>query len=206
MPYKTKVRIKSCQLQINDELKLGDQPFDGTAEVQEVSVGTKWTRVTFTDEELGTWSLKYGVDDEVTVLREKMTRAELESTWHSQAAHLARVAIDEADKLVQEAKQKLLDDLDYRPDYHRWAYANYIEAQTKRTIWRSVAKLAKVDDMGLVEAMRIVRDELTDEIVRYRHESYSTSGLTNSVEDIERDAKAQWVDRMKFHVPPRLSR
>lgn len=203
MPYMAEQKTKARNISIDDIIVRDSRRI----KVQDVEVKTKWVYVTHILSSAGLMMMeRIAVDEDVIVSRPKATQAEMESTWHSQAAHLARVAIDEADKLVQEAKQKLLDDLDYRPDYHRWAYANYIEAQTKRTIWRSVAKLAKVDDMGLVEAMRIVRDELTDEIVRYRHESYSTSGLANSVEDVEHDTEAQWVERMKFHVPPRLAR
>lgn len=202
MPYMAEQKTKARNIDAGD-LVLVSEAGPEFATVTSVVTKTKYVYVKYEDMDM---EARYGIDEDVVISRPQVTRAEMESAWCSQAAHHARVAIDEADRLVQEAKHKLLDDLDYRPDYHRWAYANYVEAQVKRTIWRDVAKTAKVDDMGLIEAMRIVRDELTSEIVRYRHESRSTSGLANSVEDVERDVKAQWVDRMKFHVPPRLSR
>lgn len=202
MPYMAEQKTKARNITMGD-LVLVSEVGLGFATATSVIVKTKYVYVKYEDIDM---EGRYGVDDDVVIARPKSTRAEVEDAANTYAARWARTAIEEADMLLDEAKQKLLNDLVYRPDYHRHSYVEYVDAQVRRNIWTDVAKLAKVNDMGLVEAMRLIMDELTEELTNDRHESRSTSGLSNAVEDVERDVKARWLRQTKFIVPFRIQR
>jgi uncharacterized protein YijF (DUF1287 family) len=202
MPYMAEQKTKAYHISV-DDMVLVSEAGPEFAKVTSVTTKTKYVYVKYEDADM---EGRYGVDEDVIISRPKATRAEAEDAANRYAARWAETAIEEADRLLDEAKQKLLSDLAYRPDYHRHSYAEYVDAQVRRNIWMDIAKLAKVDNMGLVEAMRRIMENLTDELTNDRHESRSTSVLSNAVEDVERDVKAQWLRRAKFTVPSQLGR
>jgi hypothetical protein len=200
MPYKAEVRIKSRQLQVNDELKLGDQPSDGTAEVQDVSVGTKWTKVTFTDEELGTWSLKYSVDEEVVVIRPHQTLAEKEALTLKYSIQAIRHMIDEAGPALVKARKELTDSIPADPTWSYRYYENYVEARTVATIWDNVVAIAEYESMNLRDATLKMKAEIINDLVEARHTSRSTSLMSNAVDSVVLQAKSDWVATLGYRV------
>jgi hypothetical protein len=200
MPYKAEVRIKSRQLQANDELKLGDQPSDGTAEVQSVSVGTKWTKVTLIDEELGTWSLKYGVDDDVVVMRPQQTLAEKEALTLKYSIQAIRHMIDEAGPALEKARKELTDSIPADPTWSYRYYENYVEARTVATIWDNVVAIAEYESMNLRDATLKMKAEIINDLVEARHTSRSTSLMSNAVDSIVLQAKSDWVATLGYRV------
>lgn len=200
MPYKAEVRIKSRQLQANDELKLGDKPSDGTAEVQDVSVGTKWTKVTLTDEELGTWSLKYGVDEEVVVIRPQQTLAEKEALTLKYSIQAIRHMIDEAGPALEKARKELTDSIEADPTWSYRYYENYVEARTITKIWDNVVAIAEYESMNLRDATLKMKAEVINDLVKARHTSRSTSLMSNAVDSIVLQAKSDWVATLGYRV------
>jgi hypothetical protein len=109
-----------------------------------------------------------------------------------------------AEPEMDSAREKLLADLKYRPDYHYNAYEDFIEAQVRFTLWEDVRKTA----LGIAErdsaepdyiaATRIVRDEVLETLVEARHASRSTSVMSNAAEDVILEAKSRWLRRLKY--------
>jgi len=201
MPALVKTEVTANKLTANDTVRLSD-PKRGTyssIRVKFVEVKQKYTWVTFEDGSKD----KFEHDIKFIVSRPQMTAAELDDANERSAARWARRMIEEAPVTVAQKKQQLIDDLVYRPDYHDNAYENYVEAQAIAAIWHRVAQYAALDGVGIVNAMRFVREEIIEELTRIRLTSQSTSLMTNAVNAIEVQTWARWVDQLRWNIPTR---
>jgi hypothetical protein len=135
----------------------------------------------------------------------------MEPTDEENAATRRAYQMLSIDKMMEEAlpelevaREKLIANLKYRPDYHYSAYEDYIEAQVRFLLWQDVKEtalgIAKRDDTDpdYVSATRIVRDEVLEALIEARHTSRSTSVMSNAAEDVILEAKSRWLRRLKY--------
>lgn len=175
----------------------------GTITVVKAAMKTKYTHITVKDNDGNDNIVHFPNDELVKVRRSQITNAEMTDALNRAVARWARNCIADAEDNVTHAREKLIDELDYHPSLHRTHYVDYVIAQTEAAIWKTVVRYAKHDDVSIVDALQEVRDELTDELVNVRHESRSSSGSSNMVNDVECDTKATWLRTLKYKLPPR---
>jgi hypothetical protein len=96
---------------------------------------------------------------------------------------------------LTDAKFRLLADIDFRPDYHDSTYESYIEAQTVAGLWTQVYQVAGREGFegSVADAVRVVADVVTRDLLDVRHASRSSSVMANAVEAVVLDAKRQWL-------------
>lgn len=199
MPALVNTKVPAKSLQTNDVIVYEV----GTITVVKAEMKTKYTHVTVKDGDGNDNIVHFPNDELVEVRRSQITDVEMTDTLNRATARWARDGIANASARVLTAKEELINDLDYRPGLHRSRYVDYVIAQTEAAIWRKVKQYASRDDISIIDALHEVRDELTDELVNVRHESRSTSGSSNMVDDVECDTKAAWLRTLKYKLPPR---
>lgn len=145
--------------------------------------------------------LRVSIDETITVSRMEATPEETAAKRLEFQESLIRSGMDGIDEDVEEAKQRLIDNLVYRPSFHDDDYENYVRAQTRQEIWIGVRKwFEKEPDKGLIGIVCDVIAELSDELLRSQFANGSSHGMTNAVENVIRQAKADWVRDMRNYV------
>jgi hypothetical protein len=204
------------------EFKKGDilTTASGKVTVVKVDRKVKWAMVEVEESDR---LMRLEQDEVWTVLRPEPTEAEKAAEEAAFAAmRLARQiesienAIEDAPWDVLKAKEKLIANLDYRPDYHDSAYASYIAAQIEEALWAKVAQVFKNRERinerlvadgdthmvieTLVDARNRVKDELERELIDKVSYGVSRSSnqLSNVVADITAATEAKWLRNMRW--------
>lgn len=201
VPYKAEVKIPASHLRSGDDILIGDKSTSVVAEVKSATAKTKWVHVEIICGDDSVHSTeRYGIDEQVTVIRARMTLAEEVDAELQVAVRRIRKRIAAAPGLLVEAKEKLLTKLDQHADFHRHAYESYIETQVEARLWGMVELISKNREMNVRDAARLLADDIKDGLLEIRLTSRSTSASANFAEDIETETKARWARSLERYL------
>lgn len=185
------------------ELMSGDQfAWNGTVHTAtEMSTKSKYVHVTVE----GGRVLRIELDAQLHVSRVEKTNEEKAAEKLAMQTKILEHHMASADAPVDEARDALAGNLVYRPQMHCTDYARLVDAQTVQSIWAVIRRsLGQARDDGetitIVDAVREMIDDITDELIRTQHASRSTSTLCNAVDDLVCDAKIEWVCNVRYLV------
>ena len=196
MPKIQESQILARQIRVGDEVKFADRDYSEI--VDDVDPKVKWTTVS-TD--YGTH--KVLVDEMVTVYRIVPTEEEAAQQRHDYAVRHILSHAELSAQAVIDTKAKLIEDLDTASaSWHGSMWENYAMAQAESVLWVKVLKVAEVQNVDVVEAAKLVRDDLIEKFVShspYRHSS--TSMMSNTATALEHEVSRRFVNDLKWILP-----
>lgn len=195
MPYMAESRITARQLLSGDVLVRDERQIT----VLEVEVKTKWVYVTH-ELQVGQTMERLPVDASVVVLRPQQTLLEKQALELTYSIHSIRDMMEGSTGSVEKRRSELMAAIVMRPSSHYHDYESYVEAQTIKEIWDNVVAVAEYESMNLRDATLKVKAEITNDLVNARHSSRSTSLMSNTVDSIVLQAKANWVQTLGYRV------
>lgn len=159
---------------------------------------------------------RIALDSPVTVERSVPTAAE--KAARELEAKLQWLDMKErlAIKNLAEARTKIADTVTRGYAVDHWTMESLLEAQSSAALWARVAHVSQVRAWALVdfdptterwsvdaladmpnrvEVMDYIKDKIKDELLHLSHSSRSTSVTSNAVDDVDRQAKINFLSR-----------
>lgn len=165
---------------------------------ESVEVKQRWVYVNVGE---GSPVLRVPIDATVTIARMEKTEEELIAQRREFQESLLRSRMDGIDEDVEDAKNKLVENMQYAPGCHSDDYARYVAKQTEQGIWRIVVRwMEREPESGLIEIVRKMIDDLSSELLRSQFANSSSNGMSSAVENVTRQAKADWIRDASFYV------
>lgn len=186
MPVVVKIDIEARSV------KRGDYLESLSATVTEVDPKPKWTTI-HTDKQGGGPTAKKVLSDAlVTITRTVDTEEELAARHLASASQATFYAAAEAYNAVKATTAELVEASQYPID-HQWSYlTSHLHALADRTIWQ---KCVRITGFGRTwaAAVKIVADELADDLLDDRFRARSSSSMSNEIDHAMRERAAKFL-------------
>jgi hypothetical protein len=164
--------------------------------VGHVEVKTKYTTIY-----AGAESVRLPNEAEVIIHREEQTEEEKAAAEAEYVLKTITERMQKAPRLVEVAKKGVLDAVE-----NGWAskqmaaVADLITAETQAQLWKDVQKIADNRHITVVDATRMLRDDMMRKMIDYgiRLTNVSTSMVSNTANAVELEAKVEWLRDMKW--------